>query len=135
MKLTGRDGFATIAMALIVLVYVLFLGGADFLLVSSVQATTTTILVLGIIGCSLGAADELYTATKSAATRAFAVVGTILGVGALAAMLTALIGGGEAALAVFFTATVALWLLATVRHWAGVGTRPAVEMREEAKTR
>ncbi|MFD1052412.1 hypothetical protein ACFQ1S_45925, partial [Kibdelosporangium lantanae] len=44
MRLTLRDGFAAVVMALIVLVYVLYLNGTDFLLVSGVRATATTML-------------------------------------------------------------------------------------------
>ena len=136
MRLTVRDGYATVVMALIVLVYVLYLDGTDFLLVSGVRATTTTMLVLGIVGCALGDTDGLYMARKTVATRTFAVVASLLGGTALATAMFALIGGGEVMLAVFFAATAALWLLATTRHLLGVGQaeRPVVEPRKEVRT-
>ncbi|GAB3899702.1 hypothetical protein GCM10029964_085990 [Kibdelosporangium lantanae] len=136
MRLTLRDGFAAVVMALIVLVYVLYLNGTDFLLVSGVRATATTMLVLGVIGCALGDTDELYTTRNTATPRSFAIVASLLGGTALATAVFALIGGGEVMLAVFFAATAALWLLATTRHLLGVGRagKPVVERRKEART-
>lgn len=134
MRITLRDSMATVVMALIVLVYVLYLNGTDFLLVSTVRAATMSILVLGVIGCALGAADELYTGTRTAVTRAYAIVASVLGGTALVTAAFALIGGGETMFTIFFVATVALWLVATTRHLLGIG-RPSVEPRKEARTR
>ncbi|MFD1049304.1 hypothetical protein ACFQ1S_29075, partial [Kibdelosporangium lantanae] len=71
------DGFAAFVMALIVLVYVLYVNVTDFPLVSGVRAATMTMLVLGIVGCGLGATDELYTVRTTGATRAFAIVASL----------------------------------------------------------
>jgi hypothetical protein len=140
MRLTWKDGVATAVMALVLAVYLLYVSGTDVVFVSSVQGATAAILLLGVIGCGYGAADQLYKATKSTATRFFTVVASTLGATALVAGLIALIFGSGVALTVLFAATAALWLLATARHIAGTCRAPRVigdavtEPRKEAKT-
>lgn len=126
MRLSWKDGVATAITALIVVVYVVYASEADVVLVSSVRGAAAAILLLGMIGCGYGAADELYKATKSAALMTYTIVATVLGVAALGGGLTALIFGSEFALTVLFTATVAMWLLATGRHIANTCRAPQV---------
>ncbi|RSM85135.1 hypothetical protein DMH04_17660 [Kibdelosporangium aridum] len=136
MKLTWKDGVATAIAALVVAVYVLFLSGADVVLVSSVRGAATAILLLGVIGCGYGAADELYKAPKSAAKLTYTVIATTLGIAALGGGLIALIFASEVGLAVLFGVTVALWSLATTRHITNTCRAPQVtgdvsELRKE----
>lgn len=138
MRLTWKDGVSTVIMALIVMVYVLFLSGADVVFISNVRGAATAMLLLGMIGCGYGAPDELYKAKKSTAIQAFMVLGTTFGVIALGGALVALIFASEVALGVFFVATAVLWFIATTRHLVGVGRPTAggtAEARKEATTR
>jgi predicted Na+-dependent transporter len=116
----------------------LFLSGADVVFISNVRGAATAILLLGMIGCGYGAADELYKATTSRPTQVFMALGTTFGVIALGGALVALIFASEVALGVFFVATAVLWLIATTRHFLGIGrpvTGGTTETRKEATTR
>lgn len=109
MRLTWKDAIATVVAAVNVAIYVAFLQGADAPVVGTVRGAIGAILLLGIVGgCALSAAAEvrgLYMALAST-----------LGVIALATGVVGLIMGSEFALAVLFYATIALWLMSTVRH-------------------
>src|SRR5688572_27371922 len=118
MRLTWKDGVATAIMALVLAVYLLYTSGADVVFVSSVRGATVAILLLGAIGCGYGAADQLYKAAKSNATRVFTVVASTLGATALVTGFIALVFASAIALTVLFAATAGLWLLATARHIA-----------------
>jgi tetrahydromethanopterin S-methyltransferase subunit C len=80
-------------------------------------------------GCALSAAGDLYTRAQSRWSMAILVITTMLGIVALTAAVTGLITGSTLALAVLVTATIALWLTATIRH---AFTAPAgpVNMRD-----
>ncbi len=132
MRLTWKDGVTTFIMALIALVYVVYLSGADVVFISDTRGATAAILLLGMVGCGYGGADQLYkAATKSTATLVFQALGTMLGIIALFAALFALIAGTELMLGLLVGATAALWLMATVRHIAGVGTAPQAPLRRK----
>ena len=57
------------------------------------------------------------------------MIATILGLTALAAAIVGLITGGTVALAVLVAATLALWLVATIRHAFTAPAEPAHEVR------
>ncbi|MEO3808938.1 hypothetical protein ABGB17_08030 [Sphaerisporangium sp. B11E5] len=117
MRLTWKDAVTTICAAAVVAVYVCYLEGVALAFVSGVRWTAGAVLVLGTVGgCALGSAGDLTGRTATAATRAYNVVATALGVTALIAAVAALITANEVALAVLVYAVVALWLIATVRH-------------------
>ena len=116
MRLSWKDAAATMFMAINTLVYVAYLRGADLPLVSSTRATTAVVLLLGIVGgCALGQAGERY-GHDDGSERAYVAVASLFGTVALLAALAGLVLGSEVALGVLFTATAALWLMATVRH-------------------
>jgi hypothetical protein len=122
MRLTWKDAVATLVVGGIVAVYVAFLNGTSAWLISSVRGATTAVLVLGFAGgCALGGLAEAYRGAKPRTALAFAQMATDLGMVALAAAIVGLITGGAAALAVLVMATIALWVVATVRH---VSTTP-----------
>jgi hypothetical protein len=117
MRLTWKDAVATVAVGAIVAIYVAFLTGTSAWLISTARGTTTAVLVLGLAaGCALGGLAEAYRGAKSPAALAFTQMAADLGMIALAAAIAGLITGGTAALAVLVAATIALWLVATVRH-------------------
>ncbi|QYC41834.1 hypothetical protein Nocox_21140 [Nonomuraea coxensis DSM 45129] len=123
MRLTWKDALATVAAGVNVAVYVAFTQGADLPIVDSVRGTTGTILLLGVVGgCMLGAAPETF--QRGGLYRG--VAGT-LGVVALLSGVIALITAGEFALAVLFYTTIALWLMATVRHAFTPARTPALK--------
>ena len=126
MRLTWKDAVATLFMAAVVAVYVAYLNGTSAWLISTARGTTTAVLVLGFVGgCALGGLAEAYTGAKSASALAFTVIATILGLTALTAAIAGLITGGTGALAVLVAATLALWLVATIRHAATAPAKPA----------
>ncbi len=117
MKLTWKDAVATLAVGGIVAVYVAFLSGTSAWLISSARGATTAVLVLGLAGgCALGRLAESYAGAKSPTALGFAKMATDLGMVALAAAIAGLITGGTIALAILVMATIALWIVATIRH-------------------
>lgn len=117
MRLTWKDAVATISTGLIIVVYVAYLAGADAPIIDSVRGATGTILLLGMAGgCAMSRGDL----PKGAYTVLLSTLGTV----AVLAAAFALIADAEIALLVFFVATLALWLVATVRH----ATTPMVKV-------
>jgi hypothetical protein len=130
MRLTWKDAVTTLFMAVIVAGYVAFLQGTSLWLISSARGTTAAVLVLGMVGgCALSAAGDLYTRAQSRWSMAILVITTMLGIVALTAAVTGLITGSTLALAVLVTATIALWLTATIRHAFTAPAEP-VNMRD-----
>lgn len=130
MRLTWKDAVTTLFMAAIVAGYVAFLNGTSLWLISSARGTTAAVLVLGFVGgCALSTAGDLYTGTQSRSSRAFMAVATTLGVVALITAVVGLLTGSTFALAVLVTATIALWLTATIRH-AFTAPREPVDLRD-----
>lgn len=117
MRLTWKDAVSTLFMAAIVAAYVAFLNGTSLWLISSARGTAAAVLVLGMVGgCALSSAADLYTGRQPASTRAFAALATVAGIIALIAAVVAMITGATAALAILVAATLALWVIATMRH-------------------
>ena len=130
MRLTWKDAVTTLFMAAIVAGYAAFLNGTSLWLISSARGATAAVLVLGIVGgCALSAAGDLYTGTRSRSSVAFMAISTTLGIVALSAAVVGLITGSTFALAALVTATIALWLTATIRHAFTVPAEP-VDMRD-----
>ncbi|HEX4811398.1 MAG TPA: hypothetical protein VFV66_01405 [Nonomuraea sp.] len=112
MRLTWKDALATVAAGVNVAVYIAFTQGTNLPIVDNVRGATGTILLLGLVGgCMLSAAPEAYERQGP-----YAVVASTLGGIALLAGVIGLITAAELALAVLFYATIALWLMSTVRH-------------------
>jgi hypothetical protein len=131
MRLTWKDVVTTVCAAAIVAVYAAYLQGTEVAFISGVRWVAGTVLVLGMVGgCGLSAAD-VYEQPRSTVRRAYLVVATSLGVTALVAGVIALITASGTALAVLVAATVALWLIATVRHAWPRATRPVTRDTHE----
>ncbi|MFD1930256.1 MULTISPECIES: hypothetical protein [Nonomuraea] len=125
MRLTWKDAVATTLVCAIVVVYALFVAGADLPVIHHVGGTTSVIVMLGTVaGCEMSRGD-LYTRPRSPATLLYIVLACTLGIAALLSSVIALVTASETALLVLFAATVALWLISTVRH--AVTRVPAVD--------
>jgi hypothetical protein len=137
MRLTWKDAICTVVMAAIVVIYIAFLNSTTAWLISSARGTAAAVLVLGCVGgCAMGAAAEQYQGKQARAYRSFA---SALGATALVAGVIALITASTVALAILVAATLALWLVATVRHAvigpaARVGGRDIHEVIHPEKT-
>ncbi|MEV4808103.1 hypothetical protein AB0K18_49660 [Nonomuraea sp. NPDC049421] len=110
MRLTWKDALATVVAGVNVTIYVAFTQGADLPVIGDVRGAAGAILLLGLVGgCALGAVPGEYKGLY------VGVMSTAGGV-ALLAGLFALVLASEVALAVLFFCTIALWLVATLRH-------------------
>jgi hypothetical protein len=115
--LTWRDGAATLFMAALVAIYVAFLRGTGIWLISSARGTTAAVLVFGMFGGRvLSATRDLYTGPHPQGGHVYRAVATLYGVIAFAAGLVGLVTGSTVALAALVGVTLALWVLATMRH-------------------
>ena len=114
MRLTWKDAVSTVFMAAIVVIYVAFLNSTTAWLISSARGTAGAVLVLGMVGgCGMSAAAGQY---QDKGARAYTSVASVLGATALVAGVIALITASTVALAILVVITLALWLVATVRH-------------------
>jgi hypothetical protein len=120
MRLSWRDGIATVLTAAAVALYIGYRTDADLLLVSSTRLAAISVLVLGWAACAVGGAGRAGAADW---TRAGTLLLSGVGVVTLLAALTALVTGNEAALAVLVGALVVLWFAATLRHLVAGGHR------------
>jgi len=117
MKLTWRDVATVPFMAAVIAVYAAHLGGADGWLVSSTRESAAAILVLGMFGgCALGGTSEVFQTDRTPAVELYAALASLIGFTALAVGIAAVITGSGVALEILFGATMALWVLATLRH-------------------
>jgi hypothetical protein len=114
MRLTWKDAVSTVFMAAIVVIYIAFLNSTSAWLISSARGTATAVLVLGVVGgCAMGAAADLFQAKRA---WGYTTLASLLGAAALAAAVTALITASTIALGILVVATLALWMVATLRH-------------------
>src|SRR5512142_3408563 len=114
MRLAWKDAVSAMFMAAIVVIYAAFLNSTTAWLISSARGTAAAVLVLGIVGgCAMSAAAEQYQGKRAPAYTSFM---SVLGAVALVAGVIALITASTVALAILVVATLALWLVATVRH-------------------
>ncbi len=110
MRLTAKDGAATVATALAVLTFAATHEGWNVWLVGSSHRWAAAVIgVLGMVACSLGER------VQGGAQRFFAVLGTVT----LALAVWAIASGSLTPLSLLVVAVVVLWLGATLRHAAG----------------
>jgi hypothetical protein len=114
MRLTWKDAVSTVFMAAIVVSYAAFRDSTTAWLISSARGTAGAVLFLGMVGgCGMSAAAEQYQDAQAWLYRSLA---SVAGTAALVAGVIALITGSTVALAILVAVTLALWLMATVRH-------------------
>jgi hypothetical protein len=116
MRLTMKDLYATITLAVVVTAYAVHLAGTSTWLLDTTRGTTGLVLVLGAVGCGFGNAADLYLADRTPAVRSYLVLTGALGLIVLAAAAYGLITASTVALAVLVGAIAALWLVATAWH-------------------
>ncbi|MFI9846621.1 hypothetical protein ACIHFD_57035 [Nonomuraea sp. NPDC051941] len=113
MRLTWKDALATVVAGTNIAIYVAFTQGVDVPFIDSVRGAAGAILLLGIVGgCALSSVGEEYMGRGGPYLHLASALGSI----ALITGGLVLIAGSELALALLFYATIALWLMATIRH-------------------
>ncbi len=128
MRLTGRDGVATLVVAAAVVIYGLWATGAA-LSGTSVRVLAAVLFGLGWVGCTSDGpkmAEVFGIGSSRRPPIAYTAIASLVGAGALAAGITALIAGSKAPLAALVAAMLVLWAMATVRH-GRARPRPAAE--------
>ncbi len=119
MRLTWKDGLATVFVGSAVAVYGIWMAASEVLGLTTTRAVSAVVLILGIAGCY--AARSYFESIYGAAggTRpplTYVVLVSAFGIVALVAAVVALIGGSTAALTTLIAAMVILWAMATVHH-------------------
>jgi len=117
MSLTRKDLAGTVVAALVLLVYAANV--QDWWYLGSNRWAAVTMSVIGVLGCSLGARIE------EQAPRGPIVLLGLLGAGALALAVLAIVTAEQWALLALAIVLIALWAGATVRHAATPPQRPA----------
>ena len=119
MRLTWRDGLATLLVAAVAVLYALWAVGA---LMPGVSTRWMTVIAfaLGAAACTANQRElgELYGATRQGPRTSgiYVALATALGIVMLAAGILAFALASEAMLATLVAAMIALWLIATARH-------------------
>lgn len=114
MRLSKRDLIATGLVSVAALVWVLWLVDAALPGLDSARATAVTILVLGFIA-SAAAVVPTFTNLLHG-NKVYLVITSVLGLVALTGGVLVLVTGNPAGLSMLATATVVLWVIATVHH-------------------
>ena len=118
MRLTWRDGLATLLVAAAAVLYALW--AADALMAGvSIRWMTVIAFALGMAACTANQRElgEVYGAREGPRPSGlYVALATALGVVMLVAGILAFVLASEAMLATLVAAMIALWLIATGRH-------------------
>jgi hypothetical protein len=114
MLMIWRDRIASTAVAIAVLVYVLWLLMADVPAESGIRLMVATVLVLGFVASAIAVVPGFGELIHG--SRTYLAVASLLGLVALAAAVVAFVNASTTMLAVLVVATVAMWVMASVRH-------------------
>jgi hypothetical protein len=135
MRLTIRDGLATLFVAAAAAVYVPWLTGAAFT-GWSVRVTAAVVFALGWAACMTDqkqlAVVYRVSSEGSRPPAAYAVLVSAIGAVALVTGVIALVTGSAALLATLAASMAGLWLIATARHTLTPGSR--IPSRRPVKT-
>lgn len=112
MRLSWRDGLATVFVGAGVGLYILWLAGIEM---AGPRVLAAVILGLGL-AASLTAVVYGVGAGLLHASKLYLVVASLFGLAALVAGVMAVVAVNEPMLAVLVTTTAVLWLMSTVRH-------------------
>jgi len=118
MRLTWRDGLATLFVAAAATLYALWQTGTAVAGMST-RVLGAVVFGLGWAGCMSDQREmaSVYGAGgRRHAPMAYVVVASLLGAVALLSGIMTLVSASETMLAILVAATVALWVLATIRH-------------------
>ena len=114
MRLTWRDGLATMFVGVAALSYFLWLAGIGMLGLG-VRGLGGVVLGLGV-AASITAVVYGVGAKLLQASKFYLVIASLIGLVALIAGVITLVSGNEPMFAVLVVATLVLWVMATVRH-------------------
>ena len=134
MRLTWRDGLATLLVAAAAVLYALWAAGV---LMPGVSTRWMTVIAfaLGVAACTADQRElgEVYGATREGPRPSglYIALATGLGIVMLVAGIFAFVLASEALLATLVAAMVALWLIATARH-ALAGRHPQLRAHPAA---
>jgi hypothetical protein len=119
MRLTWRDGVATLLVAATAVLYALWATGAVMPGVST-RWMTGIAVALGAAACTANQRElgEVYGATREGPrpSGVYIALATALGIVMLVAGILAFVLASEVLLATLVAAMIALWLIATARH-------------------
>lgn len=122
MRLSWRDGVATVCVAAAALLYAVWLSEEEVLGISGARALGVTVLLLGlaasVTAVVFGVGEGLLRASKL-----YLAIASVIGLAALVTGILVLVNESEAMLATLVASTVVLWLISTVRHAMGERTR------------
>jgi hypothetical protein len=121
MSLTWKDGLASVFVGAAVVLYMLSQGGTTVAGLSGPRALAVAIFGLGIGGCYTAKSqmEAVYgVGGRPRPPLLYVVLASVLGGVMLVAGIVAIYGGSTAALATLTAAMIALWALASIRHWA-----------------
>ena len=127
MRLTWRDGVASLFVAAAAVLYGLWLTGTA-MTGTSIRVLGAVVFAFGWLACTSNAAEMavVYGAgCNRHAPMAYVVPASLIGGVALVAGVMTLVTASEAMLAILVAATVALWAMSTVRH-AIAGETPEI---------
>ena len=119
MRLTWKDGLATLLVAAAAVLYALWAAGA---LLPGVSTRWMTVIAfgLGMAACTVNQRQlgEVYGATRQGPRPSglYVALATAFGIVMLVAGILAFVLASEAMLATLVAAMIALWLIATARH-------------------
>jgi hypothetical protein len=122
MRLTRKDLVATISALGVSLVTLAVLGESGWPLLGGVRTGAVAVLLVSMGMCAVGnAATGEPPSMRDPYVRFMAGVGVAI----LVAAIVALVTGIETWLLVETTLVVSMWVVSTVRHALGLGSRPA----------
>jgi hypothetical protein len=121
-RLTGRDRAASTFVALAAIVYLTWVAGAELPGLSSVRTVTVATLAFGIAASASAVVPGFDGLIHG--SRAYLVLTSLVGLGALTAGIFALVTESEGWLAVLVVTTLVMWTVSTIRHAV---TNPPVE--------
>jgi hypothetical protein len=127
MRVTWRDGLATIAVAAATVLFLLWENGSAAQGLS-VRAVAVIVFALGWVGCVSDAphmASVYVPGPDRTVPMSYSVAMSILGAVALVAGIVAIVGSSESAISVLVVAMLGLWAMATLRHAVGERLVPA----------
>lgn len=129
MRLTRRDAAATVFVGAAAALYGLWLAGVEVAGLSEVRVVTGIVLGLGFAASASAVVPTFETLWHG--SKAYLALTSLIGLGALAAGVAALVTEREEMLTALVLATLALWIISTIRHAALAprGSRPRAAAR------
>ncbi len=127
MRLNRTDVFATFAVGIGVLAYVLWLADVAVPGLGSARVVGAVVLGLGWLASAVAVVPHFGELIHS--SKVYLVVTSVLGLAALTAGIIVLVNASEAMLALLVATTVAMWVLATIRHTLAARQAQAVPSR------